>query len=300
MEPTRRADPSLAATASGRSTADLTLPFAAPEFLQVLDAADRRRRIANLVSNDIVPRLQLLHAVVPVPDHPTARDVSELAQLVIASDGPEAADYVASLRDGGLSVDLLFSELLEPAAQRLGQLWEADEVDFIDVTLGVARLQALLSVFNCTHEIAASGVDRSVFMFTVPGEQHSFGIAMVERFLTAGGWHVSSEREASPQVLARIVSERWLGVAGLTLSNRLNLEAAARSIHAIKRHSRNQAIGIMVGGPVFSTNRQLAADIGADGTATCASGAVVLAQKLLDRALAASLDELPARRDRAG
>lgn len=300
MEPTRRADPSRTATAFGRSTADLTLPFAAPEFLQVLDAADRRRRIANLVSNDIVPRLQLLHAVVPVPDHPSAKDVSELAQLVIASDGPEAADYVASLRDGGLTMDMLFAELLEPAAQRLGELWEEDEIDFIDVTLGVARLQALLSVFNCTHEIAATGINRSVLMFTVPGEQHSFGIAMVERFLTAGGWLVSSEREASPQRLGKIVGEHWLGVAGLTLSNRVNLEAAARSIHEIKRQSCNHAIGVMVGGPAFSANRQLATDIGADGTATCASGAVVLAQKLLDRALAASLNDLPARRESAG
>jgi methanogenic corrinoid protein MtbC1 len=224
-----------------------------------------------------------------VPDHPSAKDVSELAQLVIASDGPEAADYVASLRDGGLTMDMLFAELLEPAAQRLGELWEADEIDFIDVTLGVARLQALLSVFNCTHEIAATGINRSVLMFTVPGEQHSFGIAMVERFLSAGGWLVSSEREASPQRLGKIVGEHWLGVAGLTLSNRVNLEAAARSIHAIRKYSTNQAIGIMVGGPVFSTNRHLAAEIGADGTASSATGAVVLAQKLLDRTLAASL-----------
>ncbi|GAA4006252.1 cobalamin B12-binding domain-containing protein [Sphingomonas humi] len=300
MDSQRRPLPSFGSGSTSGSSNDLTLRFTAPEYRGLLDDADRRQRIARLVASEIAPRLEALHAVIPLLGHPTANDVSELARLVIASDGPQAADYVASLRDGGLSVDTLFAELLEPAAQRLGELWEADEVDFIDVTLGVARLQALLSVFNCTHEIAASGIERSVLMMTVPGEQHSFGIAMVERLLTAGGWLVSSEREATPERLARIVGQQWFGVVGLTLSNRFNLEAAARSIDAIRRYSRNRAIGIMVGGPVFSTNRHLATEIGADGTASSASGAVVLAQKLLDHALAASVSERPPSRQSAG
>jgi methanogenic corrinoid protein MtbC1 len=62
-------------------------------------------------------------------------------------------------------------------------------------------------------------------------------------------------------------------------------------IQTIKRESRNQAIGVMVGGPVFSQNPDLALQIGADGTAKCATGAVVLAQKLLDRALAEGSEE---------
>jgi hypothetical protein len=53
----------------------------------------------------------------------------------------------------------------------------------------------------------------------------------------------------------------------------------------------------MVGGPVFSSDPGLADAIGADGTASTAPTAVVLAQKLLDRAIAAGSTKrcLPAR-----
>jgi methanogenic corrinoid protein MtbC1 len=186
---------------------------------------------------------------------------------------------------------MLFSELLEPAAQLLGELWDRDEVDFIDVTLGVGRLQALLSVFNCTHEIAACDDLRSVLMLTMPGEQHSFGVAMVERFLGAGGWRVASERETSPPLLAHLVEQRWFAVAGIALSSRCNLAKAASAIAAIRAHSCNSKIGVMVGGPVFSTDPGLAEAVGADGTAATAITAVVLAQKLLDRAIAAGAAE---------
>lgn len=265
-----------------RRLMSLSARFVAPQFRNVEDAAARRQRIAALVCDDIVPRLAQLHAAA----HPTAQDIAHLAWLVIASDGQEATDYVRQLRNGGITVDCLFEELLEPAARRLGELWDEDEVDFVDVTLGVGRLQALLSVFNSTHEIAPAGNLRSVLMLTVPGEQHSFGIAMVERFLDAGGWTVTTGHEASPGRLGEMVRRQWFAVAGLTLTARHEIPAAQQAIRAIRSQSLNPAIGIMAGGPLFCREPDLAAAIGADGTATSAVGAVLLAQKLLDQALA--------------
>lgn len=279
---------------------DLCVRFISEEFRDLRDAADRRARIADLVSFQIIPRLTALHAAVQPVDRPTPENIAELARLVLSPEGRGAAAYVFSLKERGLSVDMLFAELLEPAAHLLGELWEGDEVDFFDVTLGVGRLQALLSVFNWTHELATSSDYRSVLMMTVPGEQHSFGIAMVERFLNAGGWQVASEREASPTLLAELVEDRWFAVAGVALSNQCNLDKVAAAIATIREHSCNKRIGVMVGGPFFSTHPGLASAVGADGTATSAPTAVVLAQKLLDAAILAGRPERPShvRRER--
>jgi methanogenic corrinoid protein MtbC1 len=265
---------------------DLDAYFTADHYRGLREAAARRERIAEVVAVEIVPRLAALHAAVLPPDHPTTANITELAQLVLSSDAREAAAYVASLRDSGLSVDLLFEELLEPAARLLGELWNEDDLDFIDVTLGVARLQALLSVFNCTHALAARSTRRSVLMMTVPGEQHSFGITMVEQFLAAGGWQVASERELSPELLAALVAKEWFAVVGIALSKERDLEAAAAAVAMVRKHSCNDTIGVMVGGPVFNADGDRAREIGADGTAASGPSAVVLAQKLLDRALA--------------
>jgi methanogenic corrinoid protein MtbC1 len=267
---------------------DFCTQFAAESFRAVSDAPIRRARIADLVSEEIVPRLAALHAVVEPVDAPTLGEITELARLVLSADSSLAAAYVGSLKARGLSVEILFAELLEPAAQLLGRLWDEDEIDFVDVTLGVARLQALLAVFNRTHTLATLVEHRSVLMLTVPGEQHSFGIAMVERFLEAGGWQVTSARETSLDRISNRVGNCWFAVAGIALSDGRNLDKVAATVATIRESSLNRSIGIMVGGPIFSMDAGLARDVGADGTAASGPTAVVLAQKLLDDALAAS------------
>lgn len=281
----KRQGPTSRNRSGSSSSPDLSLQFVAPEFRLVDDAADRKARIAALVCDQLIPRLARLHIAAHGDEHPTLANIAELTRLILGSDGPEAADYVESLRQGGLSVDMLFTELLEPSARRLGELWDQDLVDFIDVTLGIGRLQALLSTFNCTQQIAPSTDLRSVLMVTLVGEQHSFGVNMVERFLGAGGWLVTSEREASSSRIASIVKEHWFGVVGLTISNRANLTRAMDAIRSVRTHSVNPAIAVMVGGPAFASDPGLAASIGADGTADTAITAVVLAQKLLDQSL---------------
>jgi methanogenic corrinoid protein MtbC1 len=268
------------------SPPSLSLQFVAPEFRGVDDAAERKGRIAALVCDELVPRLARLHVAAHGDEHPTLANIAELTRLILGSDGPEAADYVEGLRRSGLSVDMLFTELLEPSARRLGELWDEDAVDFIDVTLGIGRLQALLSTFNCTQEIAPSTDLRSVLMLTLPGEQHSFGVNMVERFLGAGGWLVTSAHNASLGRLATMIRDHWFGVVGLTVSNTANLPKAEDAIRTVRTHSANRDIAVMVGGPAFAGDPGLATAIGADGTAVSAITAVVLAQKLLDQSLA--------------
>lgn len=57
--------------------------------------------------------------------------------------GSTGYGYVTVLRDCGLPMATLFVELLEPTTRYLGEMWEREECDFIDATLGVARPQKL-------------------------------------------------------------------------------------------------------------------------------------------------------------
>lgn len=269
--------------------------FVAEQYREVGDAVERRTRVADKLAVRIAPRLEALHERVLPPTHPTAGNIAELARLVLSADGREAAAFVTELRDHGLSVELLFGELLEPTARLLGELWDGDEVDFVDVTLGLARLQALLWAFNFTQRVTTLGDARSVLMLTLPGEQHSFGVSMVEQFLAAGGWQVSSQREILPSDLATLVRTQWFAVVGIAMSNESNLDAVAAAVASVREHSRNTAVGIMVGGPAFSADPSLARRLGADGTALNGPSAVVLAQKLLDDAFAAGPTERQAR-----
>ena len=177
--------------------------FVAPEIYRRHDLATRQAKLARIVSTEIVPRLLRLHSDI-VPDAPpvahviealapSGADVSGLADIVLGTDLEAAVAYVIVLRDRGLAMETLFVELLEPTARDLGVLGDLDEDEFIDVTLGVARLQKLLAIFNLTHDVPALDARRSVLMAVTPGDQHYFGVTMVEKFLIAAGWHVQTE-----------------------------------------------------------------------------------------------------------
>ncbi|HTI30655.1 MAG TPA: cobalamin B12-binding domain-containing protein [Sphingomonas sp.] len=274
------------------SIARLENHFIAPAIYRRNDAPDRQAKLADLVSGEIIPRLLRLHAEVlpealPVTTvlselAPSKADISGLADIVLGADLEAAAAYVLMLRDRGLSMDTLFIELLEPAARHLGEMWDRDECDFIDVTLGVGRLQKLLAIFNESYKLPELETQRQVLMAASPGDQHSFGVRMVERFLTAAGWAVQTEVSASVDELADVVQGKWFAVIGLTAGSERQYDTMKALIETLRAQSMNRGVGIMVGGPMFTSDPSLAVQVGADATAPNAPTAVLAAQKLFD------------------
>ena len=266
--------------------------FIAPEIYQRHDVAARRIDLVRIVSNEIIPRLLRLHTDV-VPNAPpvdavieallpSGADVDALAHIVLGDDLDAAATYVTVMRDRGLSMETLYIELLEPTARHLGKMWDNDECDFIDVTIGVGRLQNLLAIFNETYALPQLGTRRKVLMATAPGNQHSFGASMVERLLTAAGWQVDAEYSGEADDIISAVRRNWFAVIGLTAGSDLQLQGLKSVIAQVRRESQNTAIGIMVGGSMFTENPSLADYVGADVTAPNAAAAVLAAQKLFD------------------
>jgi MerR family transcriptional regulator, light-induced transcriptional regulator len=268
--------------------------FISPEIYGRDDVSARQAKLARVISNDIIPRLLRLNTQVVKPPQPIetmietptpgSEEITSLADIVIGNDLEAAAAYILVLRERGLPMDTLFIELLEPTARHLGEMWDRDECDFIDVTLGVARLQKLLAVFNDTHGIPALDTRRQVLMAMTPGDQHYFGVTMVERFLLAAGWQVQTELSATSEEIADAARRQWFAVVGLTAGSERQLDVLCSTIALVRKQSLNPAIGVMVGGPMFTANPALAAQVGADATAPNAPAAVLVAQKLFDLA----------------
>jgi methanogenic corrinoid protein MtbC1 len=105
---------------------------------------------------------------------------------------------------------------------------------------------------------------------------------MVGKLLRAAGWAVTPDAEPTLENIKMAVSNNWHAVAGVTSSSHGCIESLTKTIAAIRKHSCNPAIGIMVGGPQFLENPGLVERVGADATAVNATTAVILAQKLFD------------------
>lgn len=245
-----------------------------------------RERLNTVMESDVIPRLLLAHCVSatdPAPAHPLVPHVDEFTALTLGDDAARAADCVQRLRAAGVDVDRLYVDLLAPAARRLGVMWTADEVDFVDVTVALSRLQQILHTLSGVGGPTMTVADprKRILLAPAPGEQHTFGLSMVGSIFGEAGWSVTIARGTAQDVL-RLLRRETFGVVGFSLSCELKIEALASTIRKVRKATRNPAIGVLVGGRVFAEKPETAVLIGADATAPDGATGVLMAQSLLD------------------
>lgn len=250
-------------------------------------ARERCLVLGQIVQSEIIPQLMLLHrGFVAEPVKPAFKpDVDQVAaftDLALAQDEAPMVEAFSALVAQGYPVDRLFLDLLAPSAALLGRMWDEDLCDFIEVTTGVARLQCLVARFPVDGAIVPLDGERRLLLMSAPGEQHTFGVRIVEQFLRRAGWVVSSGLASSPEEIAALVASEWFGVVGLTLSNDTGVDQLKMTIRSVREASCNRSIGVMVGGPVFLEKPELVQRVGADASAVDAATAVLLAQRLLE------------------
>ncbi|MGA2127775.1 MAG: cobalamin-dependent protein [Xanthobacteraceae bacterium] len=248
-------------------------------------------QLARTIEADIVPRLVLSHrgtsarrAVPTFHGGLTSPDgVAEFAEALLARNVAGAEAYVAEVRARGTTLETLYLDLLAPAARRLGDLWTVDLCDFTDVTLGLWRLQHMLHELGPAFLSETGRYDhgRQVLLTPLPGEHHTFGLSMVADFFRRGGWNVWSLTLAAIDDLVAVVRSEWFAVVGFSLGSETRLEQLASGIRLVRRASRNPALGIMVGGPVFIDHPELVARVGADVMAVDARQAPLQACNLV-------------------
>ena len=252
-------------------------------------ARERCLALGQVVQTEIIPQLVLRHrglgtALTKPAYKPNVEQVAAFTDLTLLQDDGAAIEAFSVLVAAGHPVDSLFLDLLAPSAALLGRMWEEDLCDFLEVTTGVARLQRLVARFRVEEGNASFDDRRRLLLMGAPGEQHTFGVRIVEQFLRRAGWTVSIGLSSSPQEIADLVAAEWFGVVGLTLSSETRIDQLATAIRSVREASCNRAIGVMVGGPIFLQNSGLVQHVGADASAVDAATAVLLAQRLLDLA----------------
>lgn len=248
--------------------------------------------LARAIDAEVIPRLVLARRAsaaafpedeiatgVPVPPS----EVAAFTRLVLECDVTVAAERIAALRAGGISLETIFLDLLGPTARCLGDMWNEDLCDFTQVTVGLWRLQQIvrdLSPAFCDSVQPQDNARRALLVPT-PGEQHTFGLFIVAEFFRRDGWDVIDAPFPSVDDLAVAVRRDWYAVVGLSIGAERWIDRLAASVRRVRQASLNTGVGIIVGGPLFHDQPDLAARVGADAFALDAPGAVACARSLL-------------------
>ncbi|MGA0806357.1 MAG: cobalamin B12-binding domain-containing protein, partial [Pseudohongiellaceae bacterium] len=212
---------------------------------------------------------------------------ASFTRLLIITDQTPHLDFIAARLARGESLQSIYLDWLQPAARLLGSWWEADDCSFIDVTLGVGRLQQLLRRYSAQFlqdgpRSEGSCQRRRALIIPAEGEQHTFGLSMVAEFFRRAGWELwgwpllASDREQ-----VALLHNKWLAVIGISAAADVNLIGLASRIKLFRTLSRNPEVKIMVGGHIFAAAPDLWSDVGADAYAADAAEAVLYAESLV-------------------
>ncbi len=251
---------------------------------------DYDRSLSTLIESEIIPRLMVAHAATTPIVTATATeaaiddaDIEALAPLALLVEADALLAHIETILARGVSVDTVMVDLLAPTARMLGEFWDDDRCDFVDVTMGLWRLQEVV------HEIAArapadrlhaAGGHRALFA-SMPGDLHNFGSIVIDELFRRDGWVTDRMSEAQTSDLLKRVGDEWFDMVGLTLSCDEHIGQLTSIIAALRNVSRNPRVCIMVGGRIFSAHPERAADVGADGTAPDAKLALKVAADLV-------------------
>ena len=118
----------------------------------------------------------------------------------------------------------------------------------------------------------------------MPGEQHSFGVRLVEEHLLRAGWKVNATLNAREDEIRNLVSADYYDFVGISLTSERLLPALRSAIRCVRTYSRNRKVRLAVGGVLFAGRNAASFGIDVDAVVNDARQAVIQADKWYDLA----------------
>ena len=167
---------------------------------------------------------------------PEESELDLLCEALLSSDDRAGDQLILKARKEGVDIDLIYLGFVAGAARRLGEMWDADEISFIQVTLACGKLYRIIR--GLRHVIAPSIIkdrDELPAMFAlVPGETHTLGIEIATDMFRREGWDVDMMVGLDHDMLVDQSDRRSYRAIVLVANSDRMVEALARLVLALR------------------------------------------------------------------
>jgi methanogenic corrinoid protein MtbC1 len=117
-----------------------------------------------------------------------------------------------------------------------------DRVSFVDVTVGTARIVAMLPGLANLTRPSGGGPGLSVVFASVPGEQHTLGVRMATEQFRCDGWDVALRIGLTQDELVSEIERLPKCILGLSIGGKHALKPISRLAVALERSCPNASI----------------------------------------------------------
>lgn len=163
--------------------------------------------------------------------------ISAMASAALDDEIDARDDLVTRLTARGISTDQIVDHLVPEAARRLGEMWVDDKLGFADVTIGVARLQALLREIGRRANTLGPAQNMSaphVAMVVRDGETHMLGALIAADQLHRMGAAVCMVLGKTDADVASYCAERSFDAVMISASAGESLETIRKLVKKIR------------------------------------------------------------------
>ncbi len=208
-----------------------------------------------------VAKQKPLQAAVPAP----VSEIEALTVALLSDDRMAASEYVLHAQARGIAQDVLCLSYLAVAAARLGEMWDQDRVSFLQVTVAVGRIYALMRSLRRTMPAPILTEGRVATFVSVPGEDHTLGVAMAAELLRTKGWDIRLLLGLGHNRLVDELAVEQPRVLGISTSGKRSVASLTRLLVAVRLSM--PAVRILVCGQIDPADAEIISVSGADSVA---------------------------------
>lgn len=194
------------------------------------------------------------------------QEIVEALMQAVRSADPQAFDLLRpELRRARITSTTLADHYIPEVARMLGREWTADCVSFAEVTMGTARLQAILREIGQTWFADGGGqVDGPTLLVILPdGEHHTLGAMVLAGRLRRSGVSVALRIGQTPLEIAAFMQGRKFDGALISAGSYDRLETCRKLVKTLK-DATNGSMRVALGGAILDEGGEKVSGTGAD------------------------------------
>ncbi len=181
-------------------------------------------------------------------------EINQLTGLLLNTQEGAFEFAITILKAHGMPIDYIVLELIPEIARKLGTHWEEDTLSFADVSIGVSKLERV--IYKLDYLFQANQLERqqnkSIFISTCAGSQHSLGTLIFSNFLTFSGWKVYRPKQANIESITYGIMSKEHQALAISVSTNEQLEQLPKLIDLLREKSKNPGIIVLIGGPLYN------------------------------------------------
>lgn len=212
---------------------------------------------------------------------PHADLAREYLATLLAGERHRASRMILAAVAAGMPVKETYLRVFQPVQHEVGRLWQLNQISVAQEHYCTAATQLVMS--QLYPQMFAPDKDAGTLVATcVEGDLHEIGIRMVTDFFEMDGWNTFYLGARTPtQAVIDTVAQRRAQVLAISATISFHLRAVQDLIRRVRAHPGCHRVKILVGGYPFAVAPELWRTMGADGCASGAQDAIVLANRLV-------------------